>query len=383
MNGRVFQRRRGKGLPWSYVVDAGRDQSGRRKQRMKGGFRTKADAERALRELLHSLDTASYVEPSKRGVGQYLVEEWLPAIRSTVKPTTFDQYRMLIVAHVQPRIGDIGLQALTPAHLNALYGELVSSGRKDGQGGLSTKTVRHVHTTLRKALGDAVRWGRLARNPASLADPPRVLAPELKVWDSAQMRKFLASVRDDRLYAAWLLLATTGVRRGELLGLRWEDLDLERAKLSVRRAVTVVRGEPVATEPKTAKGRRTLSLDPATLAALCAHLQRQREERIAAGPAWQEFGLVFCRADGSAFNPEAVSRHFMHRVAAVGLPNIGIHGLRHSYATAALAAGVSAKVVSERLGHASVAITLDVYSHVLPAHDEEAASKVAAHILGH
>jgi len=124
------------------------------------------------------------------------------------------------------------------------------------------------------------------------------------------MRKFLASVRDDRLYAAWLLLATTGVRRGELLGLRWEDLDLERAKLSVRRAVTVVRGEPVATEPKTAKGRRTLSLDPATLAALCAHLQRQREERIAAGPARQEFGLVFCRADGSAFNPEAVSRHF-------------------------------------------------------------------------
>jgi integrase len=322
------------------------------------------------------------VGATKLTVGEFLVDEWLPAIRATVRPTTLQHYASYVTVHVVPRIGRLQLARLGPAQLNAMYASLLEAGRSDGRGGLSPKSVRHVHTCLHKALHDAVRWGYLGRNPADAADPPVPRTAEMTVWSPEQLRAFLDSVRDDRLYAGWLLLATTGMRRGELLGLRWEDVDLDRARLSIVRQLTTINYQVAVSEPKTAKGRRSVALDATTVKALRSHRARQNAEHLAHADIWKDTGLVFTHEDGSALHPHRFSAWFEQRRIAAGLPRIRLHDVRHSYATAALSAGVATKVVSERLGHANITITLDTYSHVLPALQEDAADKVAALILG-
>lgn len=204
------------------------------------------------------------------------------------------------------------------------------------------------------------------------ADPPP------KTWSAAELRAFLGSVAEDRLYPLWLLYATTGLRRGEALGLRWSSLDLAAARLSVREARVVAGADVIASTPKTEPGRRAVALDPASVAALRAHRKRQLEERLAWGPAYADEGYVFCREDGKPLHPDDVSKRFTAAVTAIDVPRITLHGLRHTWASLALSAGVSPKVVSERLGHASVGFTLDVYSHVLPGLQEDAASTVAS-----
>jgi integrase len=289
---------------------------------------------------------------------------------------------MAVERHIVPALGGVLLQGLTPGHLTAFYRTLMDDGRRDRRGGLAPKSVRNIHGVLHAALRDAVRWGYLSRNVANLADLPKGMAPEMRVWSPGQLRAFLDQVRGDSLYAAWLLLATTGMRRGEVAGLRWPDVDLEVGRVSPRRPRVVVNYEVVVSEPKTAKGRRSLALDPATVAALREHRTRQLEQRLAVGPRWQESGLVFTWPDGRPIHPERFSRWFEQHARAAGLPKIRLHDVRHSYATAALSAGIPAKVVSERLGHATIAITMDTYSHVLPGLDAQAAGTAARLILG-
>ena len=218
----------------------------------------------------------------------------------------------------------------------------------------------------------------LARNPADLADPPRVSAPshELRTWSAEQLAAFLDSQRNDRLYALWHTLAMTGLRRGEALGLRWQDVDLEAGRLAVRRALVPCGREVLVSEPKTARGRRVVALDPETVAVLKGQAARQLEEQQAA-QSWTDTGLVFTSEDGEALHPEVVSRFFRKAVKEAMLPDIRLHDLRHTHATLALRAGIHPKVVSERLGHATVAITLDTYSHAIPAMQEEAAALIA------
>jgi integrase len=204
----------------------------------------------------------------------------------------------------------------------------------------------------------------------------------MKVWSPAQLRSFVEFTSDDRLAAAWLLLVTTGMRRGEVLGLTWENVDFTNSRLSVVRSLSIVNYHDVRLiQPKTSKGRRSIALDPATLAALQAHRVRQLEERLQWGAAWNDSDLVFPREDGTPIHPQRMTSWFEQLSRDACLPRIRLHDLRHSYATAALAADVPAKVVSERLGHASVMITLDTYSHILPSMQEDAASTVARLIL--
>ena len=324
-----------------------------------------------------------FVRSSPRGLRAFLVDEWLPAVRPPrVRPSTWASYRMAVERHIVPALGGVLLQGLTPAHLTAFYRALLDDGRRDGRGGLAPKSVRNIHGVLHAALRDAMRWGYVPRNVAALADLPKGMTPELHVWSPEQLRAFLEHIRGDPLYAAWLLLATTGMRRGEVAGLRWSDVDLKASRVSPRRPRVVVNYEVVVSEPKTSKGRRSLALDPATVAALREHRAKQLEQRLAVGPRWQDSGLVFTWPDGRPIHPERFTRWFEQHARAAGLPKIRLHDVRHSYATAALAAGVPAKVVSERLGHANIAITMDTYSHVLPGLDAEAAGTVARLILG-
>ena len=231
---------------------------------------------------------------------------------------------------------------------------------------------------LHKALSDAVRWGLVARNVADAADPPRVPHQERGAWSAVELRAFLEATSEDRLAAMWLLFTTTGMRRSELLGVAWRAVDLEATsgRLAIVQTVVVLEQRPViVAEAKTATSRRQLALDPFTTAALKAYRVQQLQERLAWGPAWTDTGLVFTREDGQVLHPERVSKRFTRLVRDAGLSPITLHGLRHSYATAALAAGQPLKVVSERLGHASTSITANLYQHVLPSMDERTAKR--------
>jgi integrase len=265
--------------------------------------------------------------------------------------------------------------------LNLLYAHLLENGRRRGGGGLSPKTVRNIHVMLHRALKDAVRWGYLPRNVADAVDPPVGRSAERHVWTPDQLGAFLEHVRADRLYALWLLVATTGMRRGELAGLRWVDIDFANARVSPQRPRVVVDYAVQVSEPKTAKGRRALALDAATLAVLREHQTRQAEEKAVIGAGYRDSGLVFTWPDGAPIHPDLITRWFEQHSRAAALPRIRLHDVRHSYASAALAAGVPAKVISERLGHATVGFTLDTYSHVLPGLDAAAAQAVAQLIL--
>lgn len=376
------------GRRWRIVYDGPPDlQTGKRRQHQKRGFVRERDAQRALREALGSVEQGTYVESSKTTVAEYL-RQWLDGIR--VKPTTLANYRQSAEIYVIPRIGGVAVQALRAEHLDTLYRELERSGKRDGTG-LSPKSVRHVHTMLRRALRDAVDRGHVLHNVADLANPPtqrqaRSRAAQHNVWTGEQLRRFLAHVEGDRLYAAWLLLATTGMRRGEVAGLPWRDVDLDGARLRVAQTVTVASGSLVwADEAKTDAGGRVVALDPTTVTALRAHWTRQQKERRAVGPGWvdDEHGpLVFPWADGTPIHPDRMRDALASHARACGLPVITVHGLRHSYSTAALRAGVSPEVLSKRIGHADVATTLSVYAHVRDEDDEHGAATAAAAILG-
>jgi integrase len=378
MRGSIYKR----GSTWTWHVDVGVDPvTGKRKQQTKGGFKTKRECQAALNDALAALRAGTLVKPSKRTLESFLVGEWFPALRN-LRPSTLSNYRTHIHTCVLPALGPIPLQQLSPAHLNALYQTLLTQGRlRDGHG-MSPKTVQNVHAILHRALKDAMRWGYVARNVADAVDPPKGLPAERQVWTPEQLRAFLSHVRDDRLYAAWLLVATTGLRRAELAGLRWLDVDLAAGRVSPRRPRVVVDYTVVESDAKTPKGRRSLALDLATLAALKAHQARQAEEKTIVGSGYQDSGLVFTMPDGSPIHPQRISAWFLQHTRAAGLPRIRLHDVRHSYATAALAAGVPPKVISQRLGHATIAITMDTYSHVIPGLDEQAAETVARLILG-
>jgi integrase len=375
-----------RGERWYFWVELAPGPDGKRRQLSRGGFKTRKEAEKAYAEIRDQVRRGEFVTTSKVTLSAFLRDEWFPAIRATTRPSTWDHYARIASGYLDGSIGERRLGELTPGLLNAFYAGLLTSGRRSGVdtrgAGLSPKSVRHVHTMLHKVLADAVRWGRLGANPADKADPPKPRQAEMKVWDLEQLRSFLDHVSDDRLYGAWILMATTGMRRGEVLGLRWADVDLDLARLAVVQTHVLVNRTVVVSEPKTAKGRRTIALDVTTVAALRQQRKRQLEERLSLGEDWQDTGLVFTQKDGTQINPRLFSSWFTQRSRDAGLPQIRLHDLRHSYATAALVAGIPSKVVSERLGHASIAITLDTYSHVLPNMQEEAAEQVARLILG-
>ena len=351
-----------------------------RRRAIKGGYSTQKECQAAMNKLLVAVEQQTYQAPTTATVRQYLTKEWLPAVKATIRPSTYNSYVQHIECHIAPHIGAVKLQKLSGSQVNALYAKLAETGKQDGKHGLSPQTIHHVHACLHKACKDAVRWGQLSRNPLDAADPPRAKGDgsrEMKTWTKEQLKAFLQAVKGERLSPLWHTIAMTGMRRGEALGLRWCDVDLEAGRLSIRRALIPINREVVVSEPKTAKGRRVIAIDPGTVEVLKGQAARQRDERSEWDEGWIETGLVFTAEDGAALDPESVSRYWRQAVKKTMLPTIRLHDLRHTHATLALQAGVHPKVVSERLGHATVSITLDTYSHAIPAMQEEAAALIA------
>ena len=351
-----------------------------RRRQTRAGFTTRKECLAAMNKLLVSVEEQTFVAPTKLSVREFLTKEWLPAVEATIRPTTYRSYVQHVHAHIVPHIGSVKLQKLSGAQVNALYAKLAHEGKRDGKSGLAPRTVHHVHTCLHKACKDAVRWGYLTRNPLEAADPPRTNGDgtrEMKTWTAEQLGAFLASTGADRLFPMWRALAMTGMRRGEAVGLRWDDVDLENARLSVRRALIPHGDTVIVSEPKTARGRRVIALDAETIEVLKAQAVRQLADQERWGEAWSDSGYVFTKEKGQPLHPQTVSRSFEQALIEARMPRIRLHDLRHTHAALALQAGIHPKVISERLGHATVSITLDTYSHAIPAMQEEAAERIA------
>jgi integrase len=295
-------------------------------------------------------------------------------MRGRVRRVTFEGYEVLVRRHALPALGALELAALRPLHLQDLYGRLLAGGA--GRRPLAAGTVLNLHLVLTQALGQAVRWQLLATNPAAGAQPPRPRRAAPLVADPALLERLLAATAGTVYELPCALALATGMRRGELLALRWSDLSPERRQARVVRSLQPTQAGLVFEEPKTRRSRRTVVLPAFLDRYLDAQQQRQNERRLAAADTWREQGLVIDRGDGAPLNPDTLSTGWARFLRARGLPKLRFHDLRHAHATLLLMQGVHPKIVSERLGHASIGITLDTYSHVLPSLQNDAANAI-------
>ena len=291
----------------------------------------------------------------------------MDSVLDTVRPTTYERYEQIVRIHLRPALGGLKLKNLTPAHVRGLYREKL-------QAGLSPRTVQYIHITLHKALNQAVQDGLIPRNATEAVKAPQVRRQEIRPLSAEQVKVFLETACGDRLEALFVLAIHTGLRQGELLGLKWEDVDLESGTLRVRRTLATTKSGPMLTAPKTKGSRRSVKLTQGALDALRSHLERQLQEIDRAGSLWRENGLVFASETGEPLDRRSLtSRRFKALLKRAQLPVRRFHDLRHTCATLLLTMNVNPKIVSEMLGHGTIAITLDTYSHVLPNMRDQAA----------
>ena len=363
---------------WSVVVDLGRDpESGKRRQLWRSVKGPKRDAEALLVQLLHERDTGVERPRGKVTVSEYL-ERWLAdAVDPNLAPKTALSYREIVCGHLSPALGPLELTALRPTHIQSLYTRLLTNGRRDGKGGLSPRSVLRYHQVLHAALHQAVRWQLLIRNPADAVDPPRTTRRSILTIEPADVHRLQVAAETTVLGPFVRLAILTGMRRGELLALRWSDIDLDAGVIHVQRSSQRISGQGIVErQPKTRLSRRSIDIGADAVAVLRAHRKGQAEARMLAGAAYRDPALVFATGIGTPLEPGNVLRTWYRITKAAGLDGMRVHDLRHAHATLMLRAGVHPKVVSERLGHASVNITLDTYSHVLPGLQKAAAAKL-------
>ncbi len=369
---------------WVYVADAGVNPvTGRRRQIRKGGFRTHDEAQAALDDLATSDGQVRHDEGQT--VAVYLSHWITDKERNGMRPTTLRSYRHYIDDYLAPTLGRLRLRELRPGHVEDLLRELPAKG-------LGPASVRRVHATLRSAMSTAKRRRLIAYNPAVDIDLPSAPRPRVRPWEPEDLGRFLDLAASDPMGALFELIAATGLRRGEACGLRWDDIDLDRGRLVVRQQLVSLTGTEASCPycaghhrgavfglPKTASGEeRMVDLDGGVIGVLMAHKLHQDAERARWGAAFVEHGLVFAREDGTPIPPERVTRRFIRLVATSGLRPIRLHDLRHGQASLMLAAGVPMAVVSKRLGHSTITLTSDTYSHLLEGVGRDAAERAAA-----
>ena len=328
--------------------------------------RTREEVYRKLTSAVKARQDGAVLPSGRETLRTYLTN-WLAGAEGSVRPSTLEKYRRDLEHHVLPGLGTVPLVRLGPQHLQRKYGELIASG-------LSPTSVRHIHAALHRALGQAVRWGVLTRNVADLVTLPQMSRTPWRVLNGAEVRQLIAAAATDRLEAVYVLACTSGMRRGEVLALRWRDVDLERGTLAVTGSLQRGSGGLTISEPKTARSRRLVALSTLAVDALRRRQALQVDERSLAGSMWEERDLVFTSAVGGPIEPgNLLRRSFWPLLERAGLPHVRFHDLRHTAATLMLGRGVHPKVASELLGHATVGITLDLYSHVSESMQREAA----------
>jgi integrase len=361
-DGTIRQRTSGR---WEARLPLGYDENGRRRHKVFYG-KTRRDVQQKLGKARRDHHRGLEVEVRSQTVGQFLAR-WLNDVaKPSVRPSTYAFYALLTNRYLIPSLGNIKLDRLSPQHVQAM----LNSRTQDG---LSPRSVHHLRAVLRAALNQAIDWGLILRNVATVVHPPRVPHSELRTLDPAEARLFLEAVTDDRLEALYTVALTLGLRQGEALGLSWTDVDLAGRMLTIRNALQRVDGKLRLVEPKSATSRRTIPLPDVVSGALRAHKARKLEERLRAGSRWRESGLVFTSSIGTPLNSRNVVRSFHRTLERAGLPHIRFHDLRHSCASLMLAQGISPRTVMETLGHSQIGLTLNTYSHVMPALMRDAA----------
>jgi integrase len=379
-------RRRGKNS-WELKFDAGIDAlTGRRITRyhsFKGG---KREAQNELVRLMDSDRRGEYVDPSKATLGEFLDRWERDWAALNVGPKTLERYKELLNVHIRPHLASVPIQKLQAAHLAELYAKLLREGRRprrgaDGAnaGGLSPRTVGHVHRVIHKVLEVAMEWSVTHRNVAGAATPPKVPDAEIEIVTEDQARHILQQLRGRGLYMIAMLGLTTGMRRGELLALRWRDVDFDGAKLKVEQSLEQTKAGLRFKAPKTKHGRRTIGLPASVVAELRAHWKQQQEQRLRLGMGkTPDDGLVLARWDGAPRSPNNTTKDWSRTLADLKLPPISLHALRHTHASQLIASGMDVLTISRRLGHSSPTITLNVYGHLFANTDDRAVQVVEA-----
>lgn len=356
---------------WLVRIFLGRDANGKRRIFNKTIHGSKKDAQKYLNAKLREKDLGVFVEPASMPLNDFL-DRWLEEIaKHKLRQRTFETYKSLLNNHVRENLGNKRLCDIQDYEVQKIYNSL-----KDKD--FSPKTIRHIHNVLSSALKQAVRWKMLIQNPCELCQLPRMERTEMKYFTPEETAIFLETAKDDRYYSAFLLAIETGMRPEEYLGLQWKDIDFEKKTVSIRRALVAQKGGGfIFTEPKTKKSRRSIPLSDSVINALKIYRRNQLEARLKMGAKYQNQDLVFSSEIGTPLlHQNFTRRHFKPIRDKAELPKIRLYDLRHTTATLLLSAGENPKVVQERLGHASIVLTLDTYSHVLPTMQKDATNKI-------
>ncbi len=372
--GSIIKRKDGR---WQASATVGFDYEAGKPRRAYFYGKTRREVQEKLSEALGRVKAGKYVAPSRMTVGEWM-DTWLnDYMKPSLRPTTWGSYEMQIRQHIKPALGHLRLVQLQTSHLQRLYNEKLAGGRADGKaGGLSPRSVRYIHTVIHIALEQALKEQHITINPANVVKLPRVTKKEMNTLDIEGISKFLEAARDTRHYAAYLLELATGLRRGELLGLRWQDVDLKAGTLRVTQQYVRTNDGNIFQAPKTNLSRRTVQIPQNVVKEIRAHKAWQAQYRLALGEAYENNDLVFCNEDGRPLDPRSFTRHFGRVLARAGLPKMCFHDLRHTFATLSLQEGVSARAIQEALGHHTAAFTMTTYSHVTDRMKQDASDKI-------
>ncbi|MFC2016973.1 tyrosine-type recombinase/integrase [Chloroflexota bacterium] len=376
MKGHIRQRAKGK---WEITIDIGADAvTGKRRRHFETINGIKKDAQHRLAELLISIEQGRYIKKQPMLTLAIWLRQWLDGyVNGNLSPKTVDSYQHETQKYIIPRLGGIRLNDLRPEHIQKYMAEVLSSGRKRSTGGLSSRTVQYHYRILSKALDDAIRIGLMAINPCKGVRPPRLVRYDIPTLGPDELLRLMAAIRQSNYYIYFHTLIYTGLRRSELLALKWKDLDLELACMYVAHSLLRLDdGAIIIKEPKTASSRRVVDLSPSLALLLREHRINQETEMAVAGRKVSENGYVFCHMDGTPLIPSSVTHTFSKVAKKAGFPQLRLHDLRHIHATLLLKGGQHPKVVQERLGHSSITTTLDIYSHTVPGMQKAAAERL-------
>ncbi|NSX90630.1 tyrosine-type recombinase/integrase [Agrobacterium tumefaciens] len=377
MKGHIRERSPGK---WAIVLDVGEKDpaTGKKKRKWHSFSGTKRQAQAECARLISEIKADRYVEPSKQTVSEFFTE-WLAFIKPTVSAKTHERYTEICEKNLAPLMGDVILSKLKTDRIDAAFTKALTEGRGASGKPYAPRTVHHMRRVLIKALSQAVTWERLSRNPATATTPPKVERTKMLAYDTGQTAALIAAFRNTRMFIPMMLAVMCGLRRGEIAALRWDDAEIgdNRRQLSIRQSAEQTKDGVRYKAPKSGKAR-TVALSATMAAELRAHRVRQAEEQLKIGLRPDGNSFVVAQVDGSPLQPRSLTHEWTRLLDKTSLPRIRFHDLRHTHATQMLSAGVHPKVASERLGHSTIGITLDLYSHVMPGMQADAAEQVDA-----